>query len=240
MQNLYIVMPAYNESENIYETLEQWYPVVEQVGGDSRIVVVNDGSRDNTYSILQDYAENHERLIPLTKDNGGHGAAVLHGYRYALGKKCDFIFQTDSDGQTDPDEFWQFWEDRDRWDMIIGWRNARQDGLSRVFVTKTLRAVVRACFHVDAKDANTPFRLMSNESLAECLELVPEGFNLANVLLTVIYHKKGLRVRYVPITFKPRQGGVNSINLPRIFGIGRQAFKDFRQANRAIDESLRS
>ena len=119
--------------------------------------------------------------------------------------------------------------------MIIGWRNNRQDGESRVFVTRVLRLVIRICFGVSVKDANTPFRLMKADTLRTYIGLIPKDFNLSNVILSVIYAKKGCRVKYLPITFRPRQGGINSINMKKIFKIGRQALKDFRQINRVLN-----
>ena len=85
-------------------------------------------------------------------------------------------------------------------------------------------------------DANTPYRLMNADTLKRYIDLVPENFNLSNVLLSVIFAKKGCRVKFIPITFRPRQGGVNSINLKRIFKIGRQALKDFKTINKQIKD----
>ena len=83
MDTLYIVIPAYNESENIKRTIEEWYPVVErhEGNGTSRLVIINDGSRDNTYEIAAAECENRPLLTVLTKQNGGHGSTVLYGYR---------------------------------------------------------------------------------------------------------------------------------------------------------------
>ncbi len=234
MDKLYLVMPAYNEEENIGQVIADWYPVVEQIGGESRLVVLDDGSKDRTYSILKDACADHPLLIPVKKENQGHGATVLYGYRYALEQEPDYIFQTDSDGQTDPREFWEFWEQREAYDMVIGHRCRREDGRSRIFVTQVLKLVIRLCFHEDVTDANTPFRLMKAEVLREQIRLIPENFNLSNVILSVIYAKKGLRVKYIPITFRPRQGGENSINLKKIFGIGCQAVRDFWKINRML------
>ena len=234
MDKLYLVMPAYNEEENIGQVIADWYPVVEQIGGESLLVVLDDGSKDRTYSILKDACADHPLLIPVKKENQGHGATVLYGYRYALEQEPDYIFQTDSDGQTDPREFWEFWEQREAYDMVIGHRCRREDGRSRIFVTQVLKLVIRLCFHEDVTDANTPFRLMKAEVLREQIRLIPENFNLSNVILSVIYAKKGLRVKYIPITFRPRQGGENSINLKKIFGIGCQAVRDFWKINRML------
>ena len=226
---LFIIIPAYNEQDNIRQVLDDWYPVIESHNGngESRLIIIDDGSKDDTYRIMKKYATDHPLFKPITKTNSGHGATVLYGYHYSLKHDADFVFQTDSDGQTLPSEFEQFWQQREAYDMIIGWRNNRQDGESRVFVTRVLRLVIRICFGVSIKDANTPFRLMKADTLRRYIDLIPKDFNLSNVILSVIYAKKGCRVKYLPITFRPRQGGINSINMKKIFKIGRQALKDF-------------
>jgi len=234
MDKLYIVIPAYNEEENINAVIKDWYPIVEKIGNGSKLVIIDDGSKDSTYQIMKQYAETMEAFEPITKPNGGHGATVLYGYQYAAQAKADYIFQTDSDGQTLPEEFWPFWEQREAFDMIIGHRKGRQDGFSRIIVTKTLKFVLWLCFHVSVTDANTPFRLMKTTTLKENITLIPNDFNLSNVIISVIYVKKKLAVKYLPVTFRPRQGGVNSINMKKIIKIGKQAFKDFRKMNQYI------
>ena len=236
METLFIVIPAYNEEANIRQVIEDWYPVVEKYHGDqkSRLVIIDDGSKDRTYQIVREYAAARPLLTPVTKKNGGHGPAVLTGYNYALEHGADYIFQTDSDGQTLPEEFDPFWEQKNDWDMLIGLRKGRQDGFSRIVVTKTLKAVIRLCFGVSAADANTPYRLIRSDVLKKYISLIPQDFFLSNVLLSVIFEKKGCRVKYLPITFRPRQGGVNSINLKRIVKIGIKALRDFRQINRQL------
>lgn len=232
--NLYIVMPAYNEESNIEAVIEQWYPVVEKIGGESRLLVINDGSKDSTYAKIRECEKGRPRLLGIDKKNEGHGATILYGYKMAIQKGADYIFQTDSDGQTLPEEFWNLWNDRKQCGLLIGHRKGRQDGFSRVFVTKVLKYVLFLTFKVMVKDANTPYRLMKASQLKEVLKKIPEGFNLSNVLMTVIYKKDNLGVKYYPITFRPRQGGKNSINMKRIIGIGKKAWLDFRKLNRRI------
>lgn len=233
---LYIVIPAYNESANIRQVVDDWYPVVQahDGGGASRLVVVNDGSTDDTYAVLCGLAQTHPLLVPLTKPNGGHGSTIVYGYRYALEHQADYVFQTDSDGQTLAEEFAPFWALRERCDMAIGLRGNRQDGAARILVTRVLRLVIRLCFDESIPDANTPYRLMRADALREDIGLIPKDFFLSNVLISVIFARKGRSVKYLPITFRPRQGGVNSINLRRIFRVGRQAVVDFRRLNREL------
>lgn len=234
---LYIVMPAYNEEANIEDVIKQWHPVCERInkeGNEAKLVIANDGSKDQTFAIMQKLCDQYPYLTPIDKPNSGHGATVLYLYRYAINAGANFVFQTDSDGQTLPEEFWQMWELRHEYDFQIGTRGGREDGANRVFVTKTLRLVVWLMFGVWVKDANTPFRLMNAARLQAIMKLIPEDFFLANVALSAIAVKKKEKIAWYPITFRPRQGGVNSINMKRIFNIGVKALGDFRMINKNL------
>ncbi len=237
MKSIYFVMPAYNEEANIEDVIKQWHPICEkinQLGDNAKLVIANDGSKDNTFGIMTQLQEKYPFLIPLDKANSGHGATVLYLYRYAIDNGADYVFQTDSDGQTLPEEFWQMWENKEKYDFQIGTRGGRQDGGSRVFVTKTLRFVVWCMFHVWVKDANTPFRLLNIEKLKPILDIIPVDYNLANVAVSAIAVRWKYNIAWYPITFRPRQGGVNSINMKRIFKIGVKALSDFRMINRNL------
>ncbi len=228
-----MIMPAYNEQDNIKRTVKEWYPVVQKTGPDSRLVVVNDGSRDATGDILRELGEQYPQLIPISKENEGHGAALLYGYQFAIQRGADFIFQTDSDGQTLPEEFWPLWGERQKCGLLIGDRTHRQDGFFRIIVTGVLRLLLLAIFGVWVKDPNTPFRLMRAEELKEMLYLIPPKYGLSNVIISVLYTKKGEAI-YFPITFRPRQAGTNSINLKKIFGIGGRSLRDFVKIKRSM------
>lgn len=237
MDNVFLVMPAYNEAENVEDVVAQWHPVAELIvkeGHECHLVVANDGSKDQTFEKLLQLQKKYSLLMPLDKPNSGHGSTVLFLYRYAIDKGADYIFQTDSDGQTLPDEFWQMWDNREKHDFQIGTRGGRQDGASRVLVTKTLRLVVWLLFHVWVKDANTPFRLMKAERLKPILDVIPQDYNLANVAVSAIAVKWNYDIGWYPITFRPRQGGVNSINMKRISKIGIKALSDFKAINRSL------
>lgn len=235
MDSLYIIIPAYNEEENIAGIIDEWYSIVERHNGNgkSRLVVIDDGSRDSTLQIMEQEREKREYLEIISKENGGHGSSIYCGYQYALKSGADYIFQTDSDGQTLASEFEAFWEDRENYDVIIGNRIHRGDGLSRRIVSLIVRLVVLLIFHVSVEDTNTPYRLMRHDSLNGALKYIPKDFNLTNIALTGIFanmaRKKKpyeIRLKFVPITFRPRQGGVNSINVIKIIKVGIKAFSD--------------
>lgn len=233
---LFIIIPAYNEQDNIRQVVNDWYPIVLSHGEDSRLVVVDDGSRDDTYKILRELQEEMPNLTALTKQNGGHGATILYGYKYALEQGADYVFQTDSDGQTLPSEFEPFWRSRTKYDITIGYRNKRRDGLSRIFVTKILRLVIYICFRIYILDANTPYRLMSASTLKDNLKFIPDDFFLSNVALSAVYKKRRQKVHFIPISFRPRQGGTNSIDLFKIVKVGLSSVRSFIVINDKIEK----
>ena len=234
MDKLYIVIPAYNEQETIEDIVRKWYPNVLLGGEGSKLLVIDDGSRDDTGAKLDALKAEFPLLDVRHKQNSGHGPSILAGYKYAIAEGADYIFQTDSDGQTEPSEFPEFWEKRRIYEMIVGYRKGREDGLGRIVVTRVLRALILLTFHVYVKDANTPFRLMKASVLEKEIKYVPRDFFLTNVLISVIFTKRRYRIKYLPITFRPRQGGTNSIDLRKITGIGLQSVRDFVSLNRII------
>lgn len=240
MDKLYIIIPAYNESKNIEKVINDWYMVLEKndISKDSKLVVVDDGSKDDTFEKANAMLNEKPMLCVKTKANGGHGSALLYGYNYAIENNADWIFQTDSDGQTNPDEFKEFWESRKEYDAILGNRQeTRLDGASRKFVENVLRLIIRIIFKVKIPDANAPFRLMKTELVKKYIKKFPTNYNLPNVMLTTyfVYFKE--KVKFLKISFKPRQAGKNSINIKKITKIGLNSLKQFKKFRKDIKET---
>ena len=222
-------MPAYNEEANIEKTVQSWYCKLDGKDEASRLVIADSGSSDDTHRILLKLQKQFPKLIILEHTEKQHGPKVIALYDYAIKNHIDYIFQTDSDGQTNPDEFEQFWKLRKKYDGIFGYRPVRGDGRIRAFVEKVVCALLRLYFGVKVPDANAPFRLMKTEVVAKYLYNMKPDYNLPNIMMTayfVYYHEK---CRFIPISFKPRQGGKNSVNLAKIIKIGWNALKDFRE-----------
>lgn len=238
---LYIVIPAFNEEKNILQVIKDWYPILEENDKNrkSRLIIFNDGSTDNTLALVKKAMKKRPLLKVINKKNSGHGSTILFAYQYAIENKADYIFQTDSDGQTRPEDFQKIWDLRNQYDLLIGYRKKREDGIFRIFVTKILKYVIRIIFKENICDANSPFRLMNKKSLQDCSKLIPKDFFLANVILSVVYTKKDYKVKYLPIKFRKRQGGNNSINLKKIIKVGIKALKDFRNFNNYLEEELK-
>lgn len=235
MDKLYIVIPSYNEVDTIEEVINEWYPVVEKISKDSRLVIFDGKSIDGTAVLIKKMCKKRPQLVLKSMDKIGHGPTVHFAYKYCISNKAKYIFQTDADGQTKAEEFWKFWNARDKYDVIIGHRNHRKDGLFRKFVTKTLKFILKLVFNISVTDANTPYRLMKTQVVKKHIDKIPCKFNLPNVMLTVIFLKEKEKVKFIPITFENRQGGNNKLNIKGIFKIGWQAVKDFTEMKKNLN-----
>ena len=226
---LYLVMPAYNEEETISDVVKEWYSVLEFGNNDSRLVVADAGSVDNTHKILLELQKKYDKLVILSDSRKEHGPKLIYLYNYAIKNKADYIFQTDSDGQTNPKEFEMFWNNRKKDDVILGNRRVRGDGKVRAWVEKVVCFLLKIYFHVRVPDANAPFRLMKSKIVKKYIDKLPEDYNLPNIMLTTyfVYYKE--KVKFIEISFKSRQGGINSINIKKIVKIGLKALSDFRR-----------
>lgn len=228
METLYIVMPAYNEEANIGEVVKKWYPLIDDKSEASRLVIADSGSTDSTHAILEKMRASLPKLEILSDTGKQHGPKVIALYRYAIQKEADYIFQTDSDDQTDPADFDGFWKRRQKYEAILGYRRVRGDGRSRAMVEGVVCRLLHLYFGVKVPDANAPFRLMKTELVARYIDRLPADYALPNIMLTTYFAYYHHAIRFMEVSFRPRHGGVNSINIPRIIGIGRQALKDFR------------
>ena len=234
MDTLYVVMPAYNEEENIEEVVSSWYPVLEGKSPESRLVVADAGSKDKTHEILLRMKETMPQIDIISDTGTFHGPKVIALYNYAIANGADYIFQTDSDGQTLPEEFGAFWDMRTAYKGIFGHRKVRGDGKSRAFVEKVVCFLLKLYFHVKVPDANAPFRLMNAQTVAKYIGRLDKDYNLPNIMMTTYFAYYKEDMIFKEVTFRPRQGGTNSINIKKIVKIGWKALKDFHDLKKAM------
>lgn len=154
---------------------------------------------------------------------------MLFGYRYAIEHNAEYIFQTDSDGQTKAEEFADFWGLRESYDAVIGNRENRGDGKNRIFVEKIVCLLLRFYFKVKVPDANAPFRLMKTDLVKKYIGYMPERYFLPNIMFTAYFSFYKEKIIFKKITFQPRQKGENSMNYKKIVKIGWKALYDFHK-----------
>ncbi|GAA4419674.1 hypothetical protein GCM10023187_54210 [Nibrella viscosa] len=211
---LSIVMPAYNEQECISLVVDQWIELLDREfpTDATRLIVVNDGSKDRTGEILDQLKERHPKLTVVHQKNGGHGNAVVNGYRQAVALESEYVFQTDSDDQFVSGDFKKLWDKRRQSPFILGYREIRHDAQARLWITRILRGSIAAIYGTYIMDSNIPFRLIRGSFLKQLLAQLPDPTPFApNIFLAVMAKKAGYNTFDIPITHKERQTGTVSI-----------------------------
>ncbi|MTD56693.1 glycosyltransferase family 2 protein [Amycolatopsis pithecellobii] len=214
MLDLVVVIPAYNEVDCIKDVLAQWCDVLGQLGlteNQTRVLVVDDGSTDGTRQAVEDLAKLEGRIQIISKPGGGHGSAVLTGYRVALDMGARRIFQVDSDNEFDPGDFGKLWRQRDNAPFVFGCRVERATDLNRRIISRGLRALLRVLFQVRIPDANVPYRLMKREYLAFAVEHIPPATAIPNICVSTLAHALQVPAIYLPVTHRKRSTGQVSI-----------------------------
>ena len=216
---LMIIMPVYNEQESIDQVVTEWFQEIKRWTQNFTLLVINDGSTDNTLTILRELQVYFDdRLEILNQTNRGHGQSCLEGYRIASMHKIPYVLQIDSDGQCDPQYFSQFWQARDQFDVIYGHRTHREDGMSRSIISGILQAFLLLVTRTYCIDANVPYRLMKTAKISPSLLRIGAHFNLANIALAVLLKKAKLLHGKVEIRFRERLGGEPTVAIDQ-FGL---------------------
>lgn len=224
-----IVMPAYNEEECIEDVVYMWTSFLTQTFPDkpTKLIVINDGSKDQTKAILDKIAPKIENLLVVHQPNGGHGNAVVNGYRKAVELNSEYVFQTDSDDQFITQDVLKLWAKRNESEFILGYREIRFDAFARLIITRILKTTLFLVYGTYINDSNIPFRLIKGSYLKKLLAQLPDPEPFApNIFLAVMASKAGQKLFDLPITHKERLTGTVSILRWKLIKVCIQSFKE--------------
>ncbi len=230
---LWVVMPVYNEEECLTRVVDEWILPLRRVAGAFKMCILNDGSKDGTLAILRELEKQYPEIIVIDKKNSGHGQSCQEGYRLALSKGAEWVLQIDSDGQCDPRFFEFFWKARGNNKVIYGFRNRREDGKRRYVISRFVSLFTLLGIGVWVRDANVPYRLMHRSTLEGIVDEIPRDFHLSNIMLSALQEKK-FGLHWVNIIFRERMGGVPSV---KTYSFVKQGFKLLRQLKKASRSS---
>ncbi len=193
MPGLSVFFPAYNDAGTIASLVITSVQVAATLTDDYEVIVINDGSQDDTARILDELARiypDHVRVVHHPK-NRGYGGALRTGFATA---SKDFVFYTDGDAQYDPAEMTLLWEKmRDDVDWVNGWKISRSDPMHRIIIGRLYHHYVKTLFGLKVRDVDCDFRLMrrsifdvvrlEKDSGVICLEMMKKfqdaGFRVA-------------------------------------------------------------
>ena len=236
---LSIVMPAYNEQDCIEKVVYNWTNFLKNrfPNDNTTLIVINDGSKDNTKILLDKLEKEVTNLTVVNQKNGGHGNAVVNGYRKALALDSQYVFQTDSDDQFVSDDFDKLWNKKDQSQFILGYREVRHDAGVRLFITKFLRGTISLVYGTYIMDSNIPFRLIKGTFLQKLMNQLPDPEPFApNIFLSVMAKKSGQETFDIPITHKDRETGEVSIVKWNLWKVCIRSFKELLRFRLELNE----
>jgi hypothetical protein len=200
---LSLCMPAYNEAANIEDTLDAACAILPQFVERFEVVVVDDGSKDNTSELVSRYAaaEPRVRLVPH-EQNCGYGAAVTTALRAAEG---DHIAFTDSDGQFSLLDLPQLLVRLKQYDVIVGYRYQRADPWHRKVNAWAWGRLIRFLLGVRVRDLDCAFKIFPRQ-VVQALSLTATGAGInAEILAQCV--RSGLTIGETPVNHYPRYHG---------------------------------
>ncbi|MDB5098246.1 MAG: glycosyltransferase family 2 protein [Cyanobacteria bacterium RYN_339] len=197
-----IVLPAYNEEDIIEAVVQNCCDFLEGVCPDYEIVVVNDGSKDKTGEILDRLQAANPKVKPVHQANTGYGGALQAGFKNA---HKEYVFFMDSDNQFDITELEKLIPHLGSVDVVLGYREQRQDHMGRKFNALGWRTLVNLLFNLGVRDIDCAFKIFKHDKLQMALP-ESEGAMINTEMLVKLKRRKTSWVE-VPVTHYPRLGG---------------------------------
>ena len=216
MPGLSVFFPAYNDAGTIASLVITSVKVAATLTDDYEVIVINDGSQDDTAKILDELARIYPRRVRIVHHevNRGYGGALRTGFATA---SKDYVFYTDGDAQYDPAEMAVLWEKMtDGVDWVNGWKISRSDPLHRIIIGRLYHHYVKLLFGLKVRDVDCDFRLMRRR----IFDIVRLEKNSGVICLEMMkkFQDAGFRVAEQPVHHYHRAHGQSQFfNFPRVF-----------------------
>jgi glycosyltransferase involved in cell wall biosynthesis len=209
---LSLVIPAYNEQENVPVLLERVEAALKPIGERFEVIIVDDGSTDQTEALLAEGMKRYDWLRVLRMaQNGGQSAAFDAGFKAARG---EIIATIDADLQNDPQEIPRLLGMMDGYDMITGWRQKRNDTFGRRVQTRIANGVRNWISGETIHDSASSLKLYRRQCLAGM-----QLYNGMHRFMPTLVKIRGGRVLETPVSHSQRYAGTAK------YGLRNRAFR---------------
>ena len=226
ISSLSVFFPCYNEEGNVQRLVDSALVALPEVAEDFEVIIVNDGSADDTGAIAEGLAEKIPQVKAVHHEkNRGYGAAVITGIEHCT---KDYVFFTDGDGQFDLKEIPLLAAEIDEHDVVVGYRINRQDNFMRRLNAWCWTTLVNTLFRLGVRDVDCAFKLFKRERLAG-IKLSAQGAMVSTELLAKL-KKAGCSIKEVGVHHYPRIAGEQSgANIRVILRAFKELFELYRK-----------
>ncbi len=213
-----VIIPTYNEKENISNILH----VIFGLEGDFHVLVIDDGSPDGTAIIVKELQPNFPEKLFIEERKGklGLGTAYIHGFKWAIAKDYQFIFEMDADFSHNPNDLLRLYNacKNEGADVAIGSRYVKNGGVvnwpkNRIALSKGASLYTRIITWIPVKDPTAGFVCYKKEVLEtinmDQIHFVGYAFQIE---MKFAAWKLGFKIVEVPIIFQDRTKGVSKMN----------------------------
>lgn len=205
MKSLSVFFPSFNEEGNVEITVKRAVDVLTRLNLEYEIILVNDGSTDNTRRVAESLARKNSKIRVINHPkNLGYGEVLKSGFYNA---RYDNIVYTDGDGQFDFSEVTKFLDKIDNFDLIVGYRIKRRDHFFRILFKEGWRLSLFAFFRLTLKDVDCGFKMVKREVLQKIPHLESQRGAMINAELVIKAKKMGFKIGQVGVTHYPRLSG---------------------------------
>ena len=210
-KDLSIIIPLFNEEKSLSPLCSQLKSVLKSLGKSYEIIFVDDGSGDNSWSVLEKLHATDKDIKSIQfRKNSGKAAALSAGFKYAKGK---VIITMDADLQDDPDEIPKFIKKlNEGYDLLSGWRFKRQDPISKTLPSKIFNYLTSRSTGVGIHDFNCGFKAYRKEVIKDV-----EVYGELHRYIPALAHWKGYRVGEMKVRHHPRAHGKSKYGIVRLF-----------------------
>ncbi len=211
---LSIVVPVYNEEDNIRPLFEKIQTVCEAIGDAYEVLFVDDGSKDKTFAVLSELSKQEARLSVIRfQRNAGQTAAMAAGFEFAQGER---IISMDGDLQNDPSDIPKLLEKLDEgYDLVCGWRKERQDKfLTRRVPSIIANWIIGKVTGVPIHDNGCSLKAY-RASVIKQVPLYGEMHRFIPAMSTVV----GARIAEIVVSHHPRRFGESKYGLGRVWRV---------------------
>ena len=205
---LSIVIPAYNEAENIEKTILSAQKVGKMYFKGFEVIVVDDASRDNTSILVERLMEKKPGIFLIShKENRGKAAALNTGFKATKG---EYIFYTDADNQYKMDNIKGLKRLINKADVVSGYRINKAISPFRKLASDLYNLIARAVLGIKAKDVECAFKLFRSDKLKQ-IKIESSNFMVETEILAKAT-KLGFKIVDFPVRHYPRTGGETSVS----------------------------
>lgn len=212
-QTISIVVPVYNEAENIESLHQRLRDALDQLKLPYEVIYVDDGSRDTSFKLLKQVAGDDQRIKLIRfRRNFGQTAAMSAGMSHASG---DVVIPMDADLQNDPADIPRLLEKiNEGYDVVSGWRQKRQDNPWRTFPSRIANGLISRVTGVHLHDYGCSLKAYRADIIQE-VSLYGEMHRFIPAYAAMV----GAKVTEIPVTHHPRTAGVSKYGFGRIFKV---------------------